>query len=139
MKCFHICTAQIQWGRHCQQKKSAVTMVIGQWTVPCDSLSYLYSHVQLCFSHYGFWNMVVILQYPVIAMQQNTLNFLLYFIPAMVESCKISAFYITQKICITVRWLTWWITNLLVGNVFTFCCTFCIDFNVYVSSQFNFL
>ncbi len=43
---------------------SAVTMVTGQLTVPCDSLSNLYSHVRLCFSPSMVMpNMVVILQY----------------------------------------------------------------------------
>lgn len=55
-------------------KMIAVTMVTGQSTVPCDSLSNLYSHVQLGFFSQSVVmpNMVVILQYTVIAMQQRT-------------------------------------------------------------------
>lgn len=60
-------------------KMSAVTMVTGRLTVPCDSLSNLYSHVQLCDSPRtvlcATW--LLILQYTVIAMQQNILSFLL--------------------------------------------------------------
>lgn len=45
-------------------------MVTGQLTVPCNSLSNLYSHVQLCSSPSMLVaNMVVFLQYTVIAMQ----------------------------------------------------------------------
>lgn len=48
-------------------------MVTGQLTVPCDSLSNLYSHVQLCVSSSMVMPMAVLLQYTVRAMQHNIL------------------------------------------------------------------
>lgn len=51
-------------------------MVTGQLTVPCDSLSDLCSHIQLCFSPcIVMSNIVVFLQYTTIAMQYNMLVF----------------------------------------------------------------
>lgn len=70
---------------------SAVTMVTDQLTVPCDSLSNLYS--QLCFSpRMVMPNMVVILQYTVRAMQRNTRS-----TSAVVESCSISVSHYSKK------------------------------------------
>lgn len=75
MKCFHLCTCSFKDLRAediIVSKMSAVTMVTGQLTVPCDSISNLYSQVQLFFSPSMVMpNMDVILLYTKRAMQKT--------------------------------------------------------------------
>lgn len=53
-KCFYLCSSSFKDIRVSEDtivsKMNAVTMVTSQLTVPCDSLTNLYSHVQLYFS-----------------------------------------------------------------------------------------
>lgn len=72
---------------------SAVTMVTGHLTVPCDSLSTLYSHVQVCIV---MPNVVVFLRCTVIAMQQNTLS-------QCFTSAYLNQSFTLTQVCTTVR------------------------------------
>lgn len=126
VKCFPLCTSSFKGFRASTfseeiivSKMSAATMVTGQLTVPCDSLSNLCSHVQLCFSPCMVMsNMVVLLQYTVIAMQQNILSFLLskvfYFYSGgeLLNQCQITQLYIVLKVLDNSRQhFTLWCSN----------------------------